>query len=68
MSPGGSTSLDAQALVMGITGSLAPDMSTDVIAVDGDPLKNIMAMRRVVFGPLSHFDVTPNHSTLPMRA
>jgi imidazolonepropionase-like amidohydrolase len=46
----GATSLNAQALGMGDRiGSLAADMNADVIAVDGDPLKDITALRRVVF-------------------
>lgn len=30
-------------------GSIAPGLDADIIAVDGDPLKNITAVRRVVF-------------------
>ncbi len=30
-------------------GTLAPGMQADLIAVDGDPLKDITALRRVVF-------------------
>src|SRR3989454_3602586 len=46
----GATSLNAQALGMSDRiGSLAPDMNADLIAVDGDPLKDITALRRVVF-------------------
>jgi imidazolonepropionase-like amidohydrolase len=30
-------------------GTLAPGMTADLIAVDGDPLKDITALRRVVF-------------------
>ena len=30
-------------------GSLAPGMDADIIAVDGDPLTDITALRRVVF-------------------
>jgi imidazolonepropionase-like amidohydrolase len=30
-------------------GSIAPGMRADIIAVDGDPLKDITAVRRVVF-------------------
>jgi imidazolonepropionase-like amidohydrolase len=30
-------------------GSIAPGMEADIIALDGDPLKNITAVRRVVF-------------------
>ena len=46
----GATSLNAHALGMGDRiGSLATDMNADIIAVDGDPLKDITALRRVVF-------------------
>jgi imidazolonepropionase-like amidohydrolase len=46
----GATSLNAHALGMSDRiGSLAADMNADVIAVDGDPLKDITALRRVVF-------------------
>jgi imidazolonepropionase-like amidohydrolase len=30
-------------------GSIAPNMAADIVAVDGDPLKHITAVRRVVF-------------------
>jgi imidazolonepropionase-like amidohydrolase len=30
-------------------GSLAPEMQADIIALDGDPTKDITAVRRVVF-------------------
>jgi imidazolonepropionase-like amidohydrolase len=30
-------------------GSIAPGMEADIIALDGDPLKDITAVRRVVF-------------------
>jgi len=30
-------------------GSIAPGMAADIIALDGDPLKDITAVRRVVF-------------------
>jgi cytosine/adenosine deaminase-related metal-dependent hydrolase len=30
-------------------GAIAPGMQADIIALDGDPLKNITAVRRVVF-------------------
>jgi imidazolonepropionase-like amidohydrolase len=46
----GATSINADA--MGLAdkiGSLAPGMEADLIAVDGDPLTDITALRRVVF-------------------
>jgi imidazolonepropionase-like amidohydrolase len=44
------TSLAAEALRLGDkVGSIAPSMAADVVAVDGDPLKDITAVRRVVF-------------------
>jgi imidazolonepropionase-like amidohydrolase len=44
------TSLSAESLNMGDKiGSIAPGMEADLIAVDGDPLKDITALRRVVF-------------------
>jgi imidazolonepropionase-like amidohydrolase len=44
------TSLGAQALGMGtVIGSIAPGFQADIIAVDGDPSKDITALRRVVF-------------------
>ena len=44
------TSLSAESLNMGDQiGTLAPGMQADLIAVDGDPLKDITALRRVVF-------------------
>ena len=30
-------------------GSIAPGLQADIIALDGDPLKDITAVRRVVF-------------------
>jgi imidazolonepropionase-like amidohydrolase len=43
-------SLGADALGMGDQiGSLAPGMQADIIALDGDPLKDITAVRKVVF-------------------
>jgi imidazolonepropionase-like amidohydrolase len=43
-------SLGAEALGMADTiGSLAPGLQADIIALDGDPLKDITAVRRVVF-------------------
>ncbi len=44
------TSVAAESLNMaGKIGSLAPGMEADLIAVDGDPLQDITALRRVVF-------------------
>jgi len=43
-------SLGAEALGMaGLIGSIAPGLQADIIALDGDPLKDITAVRRVVF-------------------
>ncbi|HXF41860.1 MAG TPA: amidohydrolase family protein [Blastocatellia bacterium] len=43
-------SLGAEALGMGDQiGTIAPGMEADIIALDGDPLKDITAVRRVVF-------------------
>lgn len=43
-------SLAAEALgVQDRTGSIAPGLDADIIALDGDPLKDITAVRRVVF-------------------
>ena len=43
-------SLAAEALRMGDQiGSIAPGLQADIIALDGDPLKDITAVRRVVF-------------------
>ena len=43
-------SLGAEALGMGNQiGSIAPGFEADIIALDGDPLKDITAVRRVVF-------------------
>ncbi|MEP6733526.1 MAG: amidohydrolase family protein [bacterium] len=44
------TSLNAESLGMGSEiGAIAPGMQADIIAVDGDPLKDITALSRVVF-------------------
>ena len=44
------TSLNAESLGMkDRIGAVAPGMEADLIAVDGDPLKDITALRRVVF-------------------
>ena len=44
------TSVSAESLSMSDKiGTLAPGMEADIIAVDGDPLKDIKALRRVVF-------------------
>jgi imidazolonepropionase-like amidohydrolase len=44
------TSLAAESLnVADRIGSIAPGMGADLIAIDGDPLKNITALRRVMF-------------------
>jgi imidazolonepropionase-like amidohydrolase len=46
----GTTSLNAEAMgLSGAVGVLAPGMEADLIAVDGDPLTDITALRRVVF-------------------
>ena len=43
-------SLGAEALGMADQiGSIAPGLQADIIAIDGDPLKEITAVRRVVF-------------------
>ena len=43
-------SLGAEAIGMGDQiGSIAPGLQADIIALDGDPLKDITAVRRVVF-------------------
>jgi len=44
------TSLNAEALGLGNRiGAIAPGMEADIIAMDGDPLKDITAVRRVSF-------------------
>ena len=46
----GLTSLNAEAMGMkDRIGALAPGYEADIVAVDGDPLKDITALRRVVF-------------------
>ena len=46
----GATSLNAQAIELGDRiGAIAAGMDADLVAVDGDPLKDITALRRVVF-------------------
>ncbi len=46
----GATSLAAESLQLEKTvGSLVPGLEADVIAVDGDPLQDIAALRRVTF-------------------
>jgi len=44
------TSLSAESLrLQGEIGALAPGLKADIVAVDGDPLTDITALRRVVF-------------------
>lgn len=44
------TSLNAEAMGMSDQiGTIAPGLQADIIALDGDPLKDITAVRRVVF-------------------
>ena len=46
----GAQSLTAQSMGLGDqVGTIAPGMEADIIAVDGDPLQDITAVRRVVF-------------------
>jgi len=46
----GATSLNAQSIELGNRiGAIAAGMDADLIAVDGDPLKDITALRRVAF-------------------
>jgi imidazolonepropionase-like amidohydrolase len=46
----GATSLAAEALGMKDTiGAIAPGLEADLIAIDGDPLTDSTALRRVVF-------------------
>jgi imidazolonepropionase-like amidohydrolase len=45
----GATSINAEAIGMSDRiGALAPGMEADLIAVDGDPLTDISALRRVM--------------------
>jgi imidazolonepropionase-like amidohydrolase len=57
-------SLGAEALGMADQiGSIAPGMQADIIAIDGDPTKDITAVRRVVFvmkGGIVYKNVLPN--------
>ena len=63
-------SLGAEALGMpDQIGSIAPGLQADIIALDGDPLKDITAVRRVVFamkGGVVYKNIsrTPNSSNL----
>ena len=44
------TSVSAESMNTGDSiGSLAPGMQADIIAFDGDPLKDVSAARRAVF-------------------
>ena len=44
------TSIAAESLRLGDkVGSIAPNMAADIVAVEGDPLKDITSVRRVVF-------------------
>ena len=46
----GATSLAAESLRLQDTiGSIAPGLEADIVAVDGDPLQDIAAVRRVAF-------------------
>jgi imidazolonepropionase-like amidohydrolase len=46
----GATSLAAESMGLGsVTGALAPGLQADIVAVDGNPLEDIGAMRRVSF-------------------
>src|SRR5207248_394869 len=46
----GATSVAAESMRLeGTIGSLAPGLEADLVAVDGDPLQDITALRRVVF-------------------
>jgi imidazolonepropionase-like amidohydrolase len=58
-------SLDAEALGLADQiGSIAPGLQADIIALDGDPLTDITAVRRVVFvmkGGVVYKNVAPGH-------
>ncbi len=61
------TSIGAAAMEMGDQiGRIAPGLQADIIALDGDPLKDITAVRRVVFvmkGGVVYKNVTPRGDT-----
>ena len=63
-------SLGAEALGMADQiGSIAPGLQADIIALEGDPLKDITAVRRVVFvmkGGIVYENAT--HGTIPVYA
>ncbi len=46
--PANSSAAEAMGMADQI-GSIAPGLQADIIALDGDPLKDITAVRRVVF-------------------
>ena len=62
-------SLGAEALGMASqVGSIAPGLQADIIALDGDPLKDITAVRRVVFvmkGGMVYKNA--GHGTIPVH-
>ncbi|HEY7233606.1 MAG TPA: amidohydrolase family protein [Gemmatimonadaceae bacterium] len=67
------TSLGAQAMGLGgQIGAIAPGYQADLIAVDGDPSKDITALRRVVFvmkaGRVYRMDGNSTSSTTPLPA
>jgi imidazolonepropionase-like amidohydrolase len=63
-------SLGAEALGMADQiGSIAPDLQADIIALDGDPLQDITAVRRVVFvmkGGIVYKNVARNALRFPV--